>query len=33
MSEKGDTPRYRQMYEECMQNDPDLGPYVAFVGM
>ena len=28
-----DTPRYRQMYEECMENDPELVPYVAFVGI
>jgi hypothetical protein len=26
-----DTPRYRQMYGECIRDDADLGPYVVFV--
>lgn len=26
-----DTPRYRQMFSECIETDPELGPFVRFV--
>ena len=26
-----DTPRYKQMFAECIESDPELGPFVVFV--
>jgi len=26
-----ETPRYKQMFAECIESDPELGPFVVFV--